>query len=376
MVGLVVFIVCCFLGFIAPKSKYVAVLISIYMWVLFGFNLQSPDWVAYERIFIQTESFNVEYEPGFTAILLICKYVGFSYQNFRLLIAMIYVFFTFVTVKRCSSRIAFTLALNIIAPFLWYISGLRIALASIISCYSLIHLFENTKKSTVMFIFWISIATLFHYSAALYLVILLSLRHRIDIKYIISITIFATILTIIVKRTDVFYLIMAKYSSRQRTLSWFINSNDSPGSPTVIGALVQFVLLFGNIIMTYLARVSLAHISRSKGDCCLNNEFGTFVYNCNCAMLYLVPLIILNLNFMRPVFGLLLLNECSFSNAIEASHKKMAKQRHRVGLNRIPLIAMVFIFWTLYIAVHQEQPYINTDSSVLYTITKNLLFPF
>lgn len=177
--GLILLCILVFLGLVIPKSKGVTTAILIFMWVLFAFNLQSPDRGSYETAYnnlFEVRIYMTNYEPAYTLLMIISRILRLSYVGFRTVLATIYVVLIGVSVKRYTVRTASALALFLIAPFLWYISGLRVAISSAVVAYSFWFLLSNSKKSIIKFCIGIAVATLFHYSACLYLIFLLAKR--------------------------------------------------------------------------------------------------------------------------------------------------------------------------------------------------------
>ncbi|MBN1777966.1 MAG: EpsG family protein [Clostridiales bacterium] len=353
----------------------------LFMWVLFGFNLQSPDRASYEFMYgnLYLDSYYSLYEPGFTVLMDICLRLGLSFQGFQVVLATLYVLLIYASIRKYTKYTSYVLALFIIAPFLWYISGIRVALAAAIVIFSFQYLLLGGKKNTFYFCLGIVVSVLFHYSSCLYLLFLLGRKRDFKKRKILVILFLVTVLSVIILRTNMLYIIVNQFTSRYKTLQWFNNNADVIGRPSLIGAVSALAILFGNVYVTYMVKRYFEKHSTEKDRFSLvNRKFSYLVYNCNCAMLLLIPLILLNLNFFRPIYGLLILNACSVANMIDAQRRK--RVRNRLTYDNCSIknayMSLVIIVWSLFIAFYQEYPCLNTIDSVYYIISKNLLFPF
>lgn len=372
--GIFLLVLVIILGLLFPKSKMVTFLIMLYMWVLFAFNTQSPDRAAYEYAYsnINSARFFRNYEIAFSLLMLICKNIGLTYTAFRALLATIYVVITYATVRAFTQRTAYALALFIVAPFLWYVSGLRAAIASAVVGYSMHFLLRRDKQAKVYFCLGIGLATLFHYSSLLYIILLLGNKRRIKWGNLLAITTLATIASVVVTRTNILYSIVSIFTDRTKILKWFNTSAYAAGRPNLTGSAVLIILLIGNVYITSWAEKR-----------CLNSRMSTdsqrsctvFVSNVNKLMFLMLPLLMLNQNFFRIIQGIQIVNICTCANMADIIYTTRAKRRILSnGRGKVAIISLMIIIWSFVYAIYQEKPYIFTDNSVIHIITKNSLF--
>ena len=170
----------------------------IYLYILAGLNIYTPDYKSYEILYTYCDSAwaRKAYEFGFVQLCIFFKGIGASYQEFRMIFALIYVIIINFTILRLSNRPNFTLAMYLLWPFIPFVSGIRFAMASAIVCFSIPFLIKNTKSGIIQYIIGISIAALFHISTLFYLLFIF-FRKRIN-KYQYAA---AFLLIIIIRRT-------------------------------------------------------------------------------------------------------------------------------------------------------------------------------
>ena len=111
----------------------------------------TPDYKSYEILYTYCDSAwaRKAYEFGFVQLCIFFKGIGASYQEFRMIFALIYVIIINFTILRLSNRPNFTLAMYLLWPFIPFVSGIRFAMASAIVCFSIPFLIKNTKSGII-----------------------------------------------------------------------------------------------------------------------------------------------------------------------------------------------------------------------------------
>ncbi len=158
------------LGLVRPKDKWLTIFFLLYFWALVGLNTFTPDYESYQdkyEFFIQLEN----YEIGHQGLVLLCNFLGFTYQEFRMVYGFLMALFAFVAVKRLSPYPNYLLALFLIWPFVGGVSGLRQGLANIIVCCGVPCLFKEGKIQIIKYLFWIALAWSIHLSSLFFLIL-------------------------------------------------------------------------------------------------------------------------------------------------------------------------------------------------------------
>ena len=73
------------------KSKFLTLLFFAFTWLLFGWNHWNGDYEAYEKLydFPQIEVILSGHEFGYNALMYLFNYLGFTFQEFFIVISFI-----------------------------------------------------------------------------------------------------------------------------------------------------------------------------------------------------------------------------------------------------------------------------------------------
>lgn len=170
MVGYLMGGVLCGLSLIKSKSKYIYFLLFLYAWVLFGLNTDNVDLNNYKGRFIGGSG--LISEPIFLGMMKVFRKLGFQYQGFLAVYALICLILLSVLILKLSPNPAAVLCLYLIFPFCLDTVQIRFFLASsifILASGCLIR-YQNDRKGIYIVLFFglLLIASGVHYSAALF----------------------------------------------------------------------------------------------------------------------------------------------------------------------------------------------------------------
>lgn len=177
------------------KSRFLAKVIFIHMWVLWGWNSWNGDYEAYNYIYIENSTFSgtlLEYEAGYKLINYIISSLGFSFQFFQIIIS----FFVLSLIYKVSSNLVRHIALfsacYMLIFFMEYVY-IRNYISHAIILYGIYILFSakdslGRVKSFLLF----SIATSIHISSIVAFIFLLADKKGkvINLFYFIPIFLF------------------------------------------------------------------------------------------------------------------------------------------------------------------------------------------
>ncbi|SFJ05757.1 EpsG family protein [Treponema bryantii] len=370
-IGLLVllFLMACFF----PKSRLLYTLIVLYIWIVFSFNTGAPDRNTYQWIY--NEDIEGAFEPLFTFLMTLSRRLNFSYVGFRMLLAALYIMFIHLTYRSVEKYKTFALAMYLLAPFPWQVSGIRAALACSIIMYAISLLIKNPNKNKYKFLFVILLATLVHYSSILFLVLLFVNQGKSS-KRIFEFLIIAIIGTIIVLYSDVLINVVSKFTKREKIIGWLTGGKDKDGFPNWKGFAAELLILFGNIFLTFKSKNI---ISRNSADY-EKTRVVSFIYNLNIITILFIPFLRLNDTYARLLIVMHGVNIVSYTMAAYVLQEKkiqlLSKKQSwltkpKVRFNRFVLIIPL---WSYFIAIYQNLPFKGTSMSVLEFLNKMKIF--
>ncbi|MEL5892647.1 EpsG family protein [Bacteroides sp. GD17] len=158
------------------RSKAVTILFFCFMWLLFGWNYYNGDYDAYETMY-NNPIFNLDisqYEVGFRAIILWFNLLGFTFQEFYIIISLaILILWLRFILKFSSTPALFTIC------FFWFFFPLdyvlfRNFLAISIFLQGLYSVFINSKYKYIKFLFAVILASFIHSSSIFYAIMFLA----------------------------------------------------------------------------------------------------------------------------------------------------------------------------------------------------------
>lgn len=345
------------LGFVDIKNKHmnrgILLLIAGYMWVLVGLNTATPDYYAYESMYINynTPAYSL-HEPGFLLLCGIGNLFGMTYQQFRMLEASILVVISIATIKKASVKVNTVLVLYLLTTYIGFASGLRQALGSSISAFCICYLFENNKRVNIKFVVGILIATMFHYSSLFYLIFLFAKRKRIRMSSMFILIAVELLAFEIVKR-NILYNILITFIKSNKVANWFNYSGVKHPSFLAVGFFVAI-----QSMMIYLIIKAVKSIKNSNKNVMSYNEKCYWekeenlnkIININYMMLLIIPGYLINSNFLRLVLGIIILNYSVIEHSIGLKNMKL---RVMTTTNKNIIIqCATFIIALLYFALN------------------------
>jgi hypothetical protein len=172
-------------GFAKKHSKLVEAFLLVLIWVLSAFASGNADSGIYENRYNFYQSFTGMSEVGWQTLMLAFNSLGFEYQTFRCVLIAVELLLVASAIHRVTDEPCFVLAAYMIFPFCMDVVQMRFALADAIAFSGMAFLFEpvlrggaGIKHGRALFICLILLASLFHFIAILYLLLLLIPRLR------------------------------------------------------------------------------------------------------------------------------------------------------------------------------------------------------
>ena len=347
----VIFIGLVILSLLFPKSKKIAFLSLIFIFVTFTFvyyegDLQVYKWIYYDYGGGLSSS---TFEPGFTLLMIIFKFLGLPFTAFRAGLAFLYAVLLYWGIKRYTDYLALALTFSIIFPFGTMVVAMRTAIACVILLNGYHYLYDSQqKKGIIKYLIVVSIASLFHYSSLLFLLFLFS-RMKFNNKRIFKIILCTVIFSLILNQTNLIYIVVSHITTRAKTLQWL-----SPGEGTANfkGAVIIILLLLMNYFLACRCRLNLLS-PRKKQKKCRNKQVANFCYKSSIILFFFYPLMILNSPFMRifyimvPIFICNVMNVCFSKGKMELCNPPITSQ------------GILLLFMLMILRVYYDFPYMD-----------------
>lgn len=345
-----------------------------------GLNTASPDYSNYEKMFYLADTSEyAEIEYGYRLLCIIIRDIGLSYQQFRMIFAVLYITLAYKIASRMTNNINFVLALLFICPFLSQISGLRFTLAALIACNSIPYLLEDDKKSVIKYIAGVLIAALFHYSTLFYLIFIFA-RKKFSFKKLMIVLFSMTVLAFVIENTSLILSLAQSITSNSRFSQWLSMADSSVVvhlNLTGILANAFFVagmFFLSKIVVSVLKKNncmnqdSLVNVDQrcrgSRGLLIEDRRAFDLIENMNMLELLIIPGFIITSEYTRLFYGMVIFNYCVFAEATNGNIFSR-KLDHA-------LISPIAVLWTALMLWFYTYQFTSHD--VFAALTGNLLF--
>lgn len=357
---------CLVLALIKPESKKATVFVMVYLWLLYALNTYTPDGVNYEKVYNTKELVeSFYYEPAYSVLMMVCRWLGLSFQSFRMVLASIYVPLLYLAVRRLTPYTTYVLALFAIFPLPYFYSVLRSGFAALIIVFGLGYLLSDDRRDGWKYVGCVAAAMLFHLSSVLFLVLLYACK-RLQAKWLLMLVAGMFAACAMICFTDIPYQIVSRITDSERVLTWVQYSND--GDPNLKGYIGMAVAVLGSECFAGLLRRALrnAPADRLAGLQPDRLRMADVVYRANAAMLILMPLLMLSSVYIRYVYQLFVLNLCLCANVAAATGKKTGRGRF------ITAASLLGLLWAIGYMVYANHPF-EISYLQLYNFKNNLL---
>ena len=279
-----------------PKSRFICILFTIYMWVLWGWNTYNGDYEAYEQMYILTER-NVFFpiEPGYRLLMEISNELGLDYRQFLIFISFVSLALISLVIILLSSYPAF----NILIYF-WFFFPLdyvliRNTLAFFIVALGIVLILRDIKYKYLYFITLVLISTSIHLTCIFYLSFLgIFLFKKINNS---------TLIVIVLLSLLSLYLIQGLFQS---ALSLGFEERSTTYSGSINSAIYN---LFWQTLIIITLYKTFIYAKKRCGSHTINDIL--LIYRCNFLLYLLFPLYLIvaisvrifrNLSFIDLIF--------------------------------------------------------------------------
>lgn len=355
-------IILIFLGVQRPQSKIVFGLLLLYIWALMGLNTRTPDWETYEFTYENFFLTNADgYEAGFAGLCALGNLLGLSYQQFRMLYALLYVFFVFLAAVRLTKYHNLLLVLFLVWPCLPNVSGLRQSLANMIVCSGIPFLFSTNRKNLVYFIIFVCLASLIHQSVWFY-ALLVFFRNELTQKQTKMLYIVVCFLFFIISSTS-FFAGLSFVAGNEKFDKWLnMTSGATVDHLSFTGIVVQsffviaFVFVINRICMNiYPFRYLLNEKQKQKINIVKNLSF---------ILLLTMPGYVISAEYQRFLYGVLIVFYALYADYKQGEIMPKSNVNSHTTLLFVVIVLLTAGYYMISMKSHE----------VLATLKDNLLF--
>lgn len=293
------------LGILRTQSKIVLGLLLIYMWALMGLNSYTPDWetyeLTYEHFFL---AYAEGYEIGFAGLCALGNLLGLSYQQFRMLYALIYVFFIFLAAVRLTKHHNLLLVLFLVWPCVPNVSGLRQSLANMVVCSGIPFLFSTNRKQLIYYVIFVFLGSLIHQSVWFY-VLLVCFRNELTQKQKRILYIVVGFMSYVIGSTS-FFAGLSLVAGNEKLDKWLNMTSDATVDHlSFIGFIVQsfFVVAFVFVINRICISINPFRYSLNEKQ----KQKITVIRNLSIVLLLTIPGYVVSAEYQRFLYGVLII---------------------------------------------------------------------
>lgn len=293
--GLVLFLLLVILGLRFPRSAKTTWAILAFMLLFFSFVPRDGDYQQYKYVYEQFDSgWLTAYEPGFIAIVWLCKTLLLPYSLFRLCVGTLFLLGLYRAIKAQTENTAFSLALILVFPFFCFVAVIRSALAMAVVLNVLPFLLEGSLKSAAKYTAGIALAALFHYSSLFFLPLLL-VRFQMNWKRAALFGAISLTFGVLLYFTDWIYKLLSLVTQNPKVLGWFTD-NASKANLTGAAAILSLFLAF-----CFSSRIASATTIANKKQ----QAYAALTAKMGVLLLFAFPLFAYSSVFTRQLYILL-----------------------------------------------------------------------
>lgn len=286
-------------------------LMLLIMWIFFGWNTSNADFLNYKHIYdiINYSGGYSGVEFGFEFVMKLSNYLGLSYYSFLKVYSLLGLLFITSSIKKYSNNSTLVLFLYLVYPYLLDVVQIRNFMAMAIMVYGIRFLVSRDKKSSILYIISIMVASSFHYSALFYLVFLLVRIKKV--KKIFAISLFVIISGFLT--SSVFSGLILNLLRLERYQVYFVGSTSLYGK-----ALFVFYFIASTILIYFIYKkiIKIKENARNNSMYFISDEqyeFADVVMKINILILISYVLVYLDVDFVRIYRNILPLNYILFS---------------------------------------------------------------
>jgi len=327
------------------NSKFISVLLIIFMWILFWGNYYNHDYEVYFNLYNTNGIYAETIEFGFIFLINLGNLLNMNYHTFLSTIYIGCLILIHTTVKKYTSNFNLVYLFYFFTPFLVDIIQIRNFIAMSLVIYSINFLFE--EKNT-LFLVLILFAATFHRQALVYLtLVLINLfkRNKNIINYMILLSISFSIIMLFNNKDIPFWEEISGLFNLEKV-------NIYMDSQVNLGFIIYWGRQLISNIVIYISLKLNSPLKTQDGNFkSVQTKFTYLIYWVNKILLLFLPLYLIDSNFYRISRNTLILNYIVFAITLKNIRKKSNKI---IYLLIIVLYVAILSYMTIYMRNIQQ----------------------
>lgn len=322
------------------KSKLDFLILALMIFILFGFSTGLADENIYMDRFYSYNNgyYSVNTEPLFTLLMKALNQMGMTYEIWKVILAAFYTISACtISIKLSNGNYTIPLVGLLLFPLCMDAVQQRQTLAMIIGWIAVYYLFtaDNSRKKYLIYILLIAIASMLHFAAVFYLLILFV--PLIDKTRLFVLT-FIFVICLIMFGPALLNFIISQISGVAGTkiLQVITYSRNNYSLATQLHTIRRMIVIFLSYQVPYLYAKYLAGREITR--------FQTFTLKMNIALLMTIPLIFYSDDFYRVQQIVLLFDYCAVASWLLPAEYKTIRKSNCVLVGLILAFAIINLY--------------------------------
>ena len=332
------------------KSKLLALLIFIIMFLLMGLNHGNADYLMYNSLFLKYGK-ALTYSNTELIFQYLCKLfysLGKGYNYFLFIYSFIGMTFMYLSVRKTAKYPVLVALLYFCFSFFLDAVQIRHFMASSLICYGLTFLLKDDRKmkDILIYLLFNILAIGFHFMAILYLLfLLLPLIEKNSLKDTLIKTLMITCPIFLIINTSLFFDFIGNFIPKAKIDAYFISGDWKVSTlVTVILILVQLIPL----VILYLSKTYKT------------SKLARKVMILNILLIVVTPFYFYTVEFGRVFRGIIIMDYIALTNEYN--------KRNKIKIIILSLLLVILLFTALILVVGVF------DKTVKAIIINNLLY--
>ncbi|MGO3914015.1 EpsG family protein [Enterococcus viikkiensis] len=329
------------INLIFNRNKYVTIISGIFLWIGMSFNNTIVDRAQYRRMYANPLKYNEEW--GYTHLQLFAGKLGLSFQVFFAIIIGICLSLVIYTIIRNTDHPGIVISLYFIFPYLMDAAQVRSFLSACIITAIIPLLLNRNVKNGLLYTVGIFAASMFHYSAYFFLLLLIS--YFVSSKVILPLFVaLALVLMGNIFNLLKFFAAMIPFLSNK--IDRYLNPDLLTSHSELRSYAIYLFMLFALTIVTGLilnqyqdAEVGIHRRSNKPVTRC--GDMSSLMLKLDSILMLALPLISISVSYDRIIRTVLIIHYIYFSKVFSTSLPKLVKVLYFITL----LMFVLYYFW-------------------------------
>lgn len=322
------------------RNKYVTIVSGVFLWIGMAFNNSIVDRAQYQRMYESPLKFNEEW--GYTHLELLAGKFGLSFQTFFAILIGVCLAVALYTIIQNTPNPGFVIVLYYIFPYLMDAAQVRSFLSACIITAIIPLLLKRSVKNTILYITGVFIASMFHYSAFFFLLLLITyiLSWKIILPLFVALS-FLLMNNIVPLLKFIANAIPFLGTKIDRYLKPEFFTKESELQSYIIYLIMIFVLS----IVTYLILQNYQNIEKASSRVAVasysKNDFSNLMLKLDSILIIVLPLIAISVSYDRVIRAILMIHYIYFSKVFSSKAPVIIKMIYFIVL----VIFVIYYFW-------------------------------